>query len=65
MERDDAGTRTPPVVVGLSVEESGASTRAYFAAFRWEPPIIDPTWLTASEFLALLDDLAGERSPTD
>lgn len=63
MAHGEEPTRIPSVVVGLSLEEGGASTRDYFAAFRWEPPLIDPVCLTASAFLALLDDLAGERSP--
>lgn len=48
--------------MGLSEEERRTSVREYFAAFRWEPPPIDPAWLTASAFLALLDDVAGEGS---
>ena len=55
---------TRVLVVGLSADEGRASARDYFAAFRWEPPAIDPAWLTASAFLALLDDLARSGSPT-
>ena len=47
---------------GLSEEDARTPARDYFAAFRWEPPLIDPAWLSASAFLAFLDDVAGEGS---
>jgi hypothetical protein len=50
------------LAIGLSEEEARTPARDYFAAFRWEPPLIDPAWLTASAFLAFLDDVAGEGS---
>lgn len=50
------------LATGLNEDEARTPARAYFAAFRWEPPLIDPAWVTASAFLAFLDDVAGEGS---
>jgi hypothetical protein len=50
------------LATGLSEEEARTAARDYFAAFRWEPPLVDPEWLTASAFLAFLDDVVGEGS---
>ncbi len=63
-------TRTPSTRSArrrdVSAVRSWSTVRRWHAAFRWEPPAIDPVCLTASAFLALLDDLAAdERPPTD
>ena len=56
MERADAAPA--PVVIGLADDDAHRPAEAYFAAFRWEPPPIDPTSLSASVFLTMLDDVA-------
>jgi hypothetical protein len=48
--------RDARVVRGLSADDEQQIAAAYFAAFRWEPPAIDPAWLTAADFLSMLDD---------
>jgi hypothetical protein len=55
---DDVPTspRDARVVRGLSADDERQTADAYFAAFRWEPPAIDPAWLTAADFLSMLDD---------
>ena len=45
------------VVVGLADTDAHIPAERYFAAFRWEPPAIDPGSLPASVFLAMLDDV--------
>ncbi len=44
------------VVIGLADVDASTPARAYFEAFRWEPPAIDPQVLAASAFLAFLGD---------
>ena len=61
MQPDEAA-RAPALIAGLSDDERRIPARDYFGSFRWEPPAIDPSWLTASKFLALLDD-AGSEDP--
>lgn len=56
----DEGARPPALLAGLSDDERGISARDYFASFRWEPPAIDPAWLTASKFLELLDEVGED-----
>jgi hypothetical protein len=53
----DEASCPPTLLAGLSDDERRITAREYFASFRWEPPAIDPAWLTASRFLALLDEL--------
>jgi hypothetical protein len=55
---DDAppSPRDARVVRGLSADDARQTADAYFAAFRWEPPAVDPAWLTAADFLSMLDD---------
>jgi hypothetical protein len=48
--------RDASAVRGLSADDERKTADAYFAAFRWEPPAIDPAWLTAADFLSMLDD---------
>jgi hypothetical protein len=63
VRRDEsAPVPAPELLAGLSDDERRIPAREYFAAFRWEPPAIDPTWLTASKFLALLDEVSGTRA---
>ena len=45
------------VVVGLAETDARTPVELYFAAFRWEPPAIDPASIPASVFLAMLDDV--------
>lgn len=52
--------RADAVVNGLADEDAVRPARAYFAAFQWEPPLIDPTTLTAAVFLAMLDDFTDD-----
>ena len=49
--------RPAVVAIGLSEADRRRAAHAYFASFRWEPPRIDPTILTASSFLAMLEDV--------
>lgn len=41
--------------LGLTPSEAATPAREFFAAFRWEPPRVDPHFVTAREFLALLE----------
>jgi hypothetical protein len=60
--RLDEAVPAPALLAGLSDDELRITAREYFASFRWEPPAIDPSWLTASKFLAFLDEVGGTRS---
>lgn len=58
MKADDlapAPSRPSQVVIGLADVDASTPARAYFEAFRWEPPAIDPQVLAASAFLAFLE----------
>jgi hypothetical protein len=61
VERADTAP-APPVVIGLADDDAQRPTDAYFAAFRWEPPPIDPVSLSASVFLTMLDDVATTKA---
>lgn len=55
---------SPPssrVVVGLADTDAHTPVELYFAAFRWEPPAIDPASIPASLFLAMLDDVRDDH----
>lgn len=43
-------------VSGLRPEQLHVETSAYFAAFAWEPPEVDPARLTAAAFFARVLD---------
>ncbi len=50
-------SRAPVAVINLSEHDGLTPVELYFAAFRWEPPAIDPTSLSAAAFLAWLGDV--------
>ena len=41
--------------LGLSPSDAETSTRVFFAAFRWDPPRVDPHFVTARAFLDQLE----------
>jgi len=48
-----------PAAVGLGAS-AAVSVRAFFEAFRWEPPPLDPEVLTVRELFDRLADAAGD-----
>ena len=50
-------------VSGLRPEQLQVETSAFFAAFAWEPPEVDPARLTAAAFFARVLD--SESDPHD
>ena len=51
----------PRAVANLAEEDARMPVAQYFFSFRWEPPAIDPETISASAFLAMLDDAPAER----
>ncbi len=58
--RASLAPRTPQALVGLAAADAQKTVDRYFASFLWEPSAFDPSSLSASAFLAMLDEGGSE-----
>ena len=50
----------PPTTTGFTTEAATASVKTYFLRFRWEPPRVDPHFISARAFLERVESSSGK-----